>query len=178
MRKVLSVVLIFVMAISFAGCGSSYLVEDEKNAIKVYKCTNKNVLGIEKIAIFEDHVVAVINRTAPKSENTINIENIVQKQSLNATTTLTGNETYQCSSKYETNAEVFVVSMYLYSNSGDSKVIRPEQGIDVSTISIDKYSVSMNGGYLKISFKDLAGTLRYQDYSPVTTNWSGIKQAS
>ena len=166
------------MAISLAACGSSYLVEGEKDAIKVYKCSKKNVLGLEKIAIFEDHVVAVISRTAPKSDNSLNIDNIVQIQSVNATATLTGNGSYQCTCKYEANAEVFVVTIYLSSNTAESKIIKPEQGIDVSTVNIDKYSVSMNGGYFKISFKDKSGTLRYQDYSPVTTNWSGIKQAS
>ena len=165
------------MAISLAACGSSYLVEGEKDAIKVYKCTNKNVLGLEKIVIFKDHVCAVISRNAPKSNNSINIENIVQIQSLNASATLTGNSNYQCACKYEANAEVFVVTIYLSLNTADTDVIKPEQGIDLSTVNIDKYSVSMNGGYLKISFKDQAGTLHYQDYSPVTTSWSGIKQA-
>lgn len=176
MRKVLSVVLIFIMAISFAACDSSYAVEGEKNAIKIYKCSNKNILGLQKIVIFDDHVVAVYDRKAPRSEYSINIDNIIQKQNLSASATLTGNSDYQCTSKYETNAEVFVVTLYLSSSSGDSKVIKPEQGSDVSYITIENYSVSMNGGYLKISFKDHAGTLRYQDYSPVTTNWSGVKQ--
>ncbi|MCR4775586.1 MAG: YgdI/YgdR family lipoprotein [Saccharofermentans sp.] len=174
MKKIISVVLLLVMALSFAACGSSYLIEGEKDAIKSYKCTNKNMLGLNKIVIFEDRVVAVFDKAAPKSDHAFDIQSIINGQLLNASAVLTGTSDYQSTSKYEVNGEVFVITIYL-TNNGDTKVVKPEQGRDISKIVLNNYSVTMNGGYLKISH-NVDNKIFVQSYSPVTTSWSGIKE--
>lgn len=46
-------------AVGAGGEENAARVEDEENAVKVYTYPADNILGLEKIAVFEDHVIAV-----------------------------------------------------------------------------------------------------------------------
>ena len=178
MRKLFAVVLVIIATFSFAACGS-YKVEGEKNAIKSYVCSDKNMLGLEKIVIFDDHIVAVFDRKAPKTTGyEIDIDKIMRAKNVNAAANLT-KASYQCTSKYEGSAEIFVVTLYVSGPDGDTKVISPVQGIDVSSIEIEDYTITINSGNLRISRTDSTAEgsiLRYQDYNQVSKAWSKLNE--
>ena len=178
MRKILAVILIIFAAFSIAAC-NSYSVEGEKDAIKSYKCSSKNMLGLEKIVIFEDHVVAVFDRKAPKTGYEIDVDKILRSQELHASATLSGVNNYQCTSKYEINAERFVVTFYLSSFDGDNKLISPVQGRDITRIDLEDYCITINSGNLRVNYStETADSVQnhYQDYIQVSKKWSKINQ--
>ena len=178
MRKILAVILIILTSISIAAC-NSYTVEGEKDAVKSYTCSHKNMLGLNKIVIFEDHVVAVFNRKAPKTGYEIDVDKIIRSQQLNAFATLSNTNNYQCTSKFDVNAERFVVTMYLSSYDGDTKLVNPVQGRDITRIDIEDYCITINNGNLRINCtfgKHDSYELHYQDYNQVSKKWSKITQ--
>ena len=61
-RKIPALLLIAAIFIGvFTGC--SYKVADEKNARKVYSCPKNNMFGLEKVVVFEDRVVVVLDKS-------------------------------------------------------------------------------------------------------------------
>jgi hypothetical protein len=178
MRKLFAAILVIISVFSFAACGS-YKVEGEKNAINVYTCSDKNMLGLEKIVVFEDHIVAVFDRKAPKTAGyEIDFDKIMVAKSINASANVT-NASYQGSSKYDATAEIFIVTIYVSGPDGDTKVISPVQGRDVSYITIEDYTVTINGGNLRISRTDVTAegsVLHYQDFNQVSKSWSKVNQ--
>jgi len=138
------------------------------------------MLGLEKIVIFDDHIVAVFDRKAPKTNGyEIDIDKVIRSQSINASATLTNTNNYQGTSKYEVNAEIFVLTIYVSGPDGDTKVISPVQGRDVSYITIEDYTVTINGGNLRISRTDNTpdgSVLHYQDFNQVSKSWSKVNQ--
>lgn len=178
MKKLFAVILLLVTALAFTACGS-YKVEGEKNAKDVYTCSDKNMLGLEKIVVFEDRIVMVFDRKAPTTGYELNVDQIMRSKSVNASVTISGISDYQVTSKYEGNAEIFLVTIYVSGPNGDTKIINPVQGRSVSYIGIEDYFVVINSGNMKISRSDVTdqGTIvHYQDYNQVSKKWSKIKQ--
>lgn len=178
MKKLFAVILLLVTALAFAACGS-YKVEGEKTAKDVYTCSDKNMLGLEKIVAFEDRIVMVFDRKAPTTGYELNVDQIMRSQSIKANVTISGVNNYQVTSKYEGNAEIFVVTIYVSGPDGDTRIINPVQGRSVSYIEIENYVVVINNGNMKISRSDVTdeGTVvHYQDYNQVSKKWSKIKQ--
>ena len=62
-KRTLAVFLAAVSLFSFASCKKSELIiENEDAAEDVIECTNDNMFGLEKIVVFEDHVVVVLDK--------------------------------------------------------------------------------------------------------------------
>ena len=178
MKKIFALILILVTTFSFSACGS-YRVEGEKDAINVYTCSDKNMLGLEKIVVFEDHIVAVFDRKAPKTAGyEIDFDKVMRSNSINASVSVT-NANYQGTSKYEGTAEVFVVTLYVSGPDGDIKIINPVQGRALSNIAIEDYTITINSGNLRISRTDESPEgriLHYQDFNQVSKSWSKVNQ--
>ena len=63
LKRVMAFLLATVSLASLAGCKKSKpLVENEKDAKEVIECPKKNMVGLEKIVIFEDRAVAVFDK--------------------------------------------------------------------------------------------------------------------
>ena len=180
MKKIFAVVLLLVTAFALSACGS-YPVEGEKNAIDVYTCSDKNMLGLEKLVVFEDHIVLVFDRKAPKVGYELDIDQIMRSKNINTSLSITGVNNYNVTSKYDGSAEIFIVTIYVSGPDGDTKVISPVQGRSISQIGIEDYFIAINSGNLKISRYDATAegrVLHYQDYNQVSKKWSKINQQS
>ena len=67
LKKVLAFLLAAVSLFSLAGCKNSVQsgeveINNEDEANEVIKCPNDNMFGLEKIAVFDDHVVVVFDK--------------------------------------------------------------------------------------------------------------------
>ncbi len=180
MKKIFAVILLLVTAFALSACGS-YPVEGEKNAIDVYTCSDKNMLGLEKLVVFEDHIVLVFDRKAPKVGYELDVDQIMRSKNINTSLSITGVNNYNVTSKYDGNAEIFIVTIYVSGPDGDTKVISPVQGRSISQIGIEDYFIAINSGNLKISRYDSTAegrVLHYQDYNQVSKKWSKVNQQS
>ena len=67
LKKVLAFLLAAVSLFALAGCKNSVQsgevkIKNEDEANEVIKCPNDNMFGLEKIAVFDDHVVVVFDK--------------------------------------------------------------------------------------------------------------------
>ena len=180
MKKIFAVILLLITAFALSACGS-YPVEGEKNAIDVYTCSDKNMLGLEKLVIFEDHIVLVFDRKAPKVGYELDVDQIMRSKVINTSVSITGVNNYQATGKYESSAEIFIVTIYVSGPNGDTKVINPVQGSSLSQIGVEDYLIDINSGNLRISRNDATAegsVLHYQDYNQVSKKWSKIFERS
>ena len=61
-RFILCLAALLTLAASLIGCGSTGIsIEGEADDVKVYTYPANNIIGLEKIAVFEDHVTAVFD---------------------------------------------------------------------------------------------------------------------
>ncbi|MBP5654807.1 MAG: hypothetical protein J6X33_04780 [Clostridiales bacterium] len=82
MKRIISVILVLLMSLTVVSCGE-YKVKDEDKALSVYSCSKDNMLGLEKIVIFEDGVAVVMDKeTADNSPCGINADEVIKQQKL------------------------------------------------------------------------------------------------
>ena len=67
-RFILCLAALLTLTLLPNGCGAVVTVEGEDDAVKVYTYPAKNLLGLEKIAVFEDHVIAVFAADSSASD--------------------------------------------------------------------------------------------------------------
>ena len=64
MKRIIAALLMITALFTLASCGSTYKVEGEKEALKVYSCSCNNMLGLEKI-VSESSVRRALKKCAP-----------------------------------------------------------------------------------------------------------------
>lgn len=180
MRRLLAVILVIVSVFALASCSRRYQVEGEKDALKVYTCSKRNMAGLEKIVMFEDRIVVVFDKKASDgSEYGIDFDKAALKQDLYTDAKITGITALEGSSRVELIDDMkFTVTMQ-FSFDGDNKIIAPGQGRNVEWIEVGNFRIAFEGNGLKlIRTETIAESylIRIQEYSMTTKKWSAITQ--
>ena len=180
MRRLLAVILVIVSVFALASCSRHYQVEGEKDALKVYTCSKRNMAGLEKIVMFEGRIVVVFDKKASDgSEYGIDFDKAALKQDLYTDVKITGITALEDSSRVELIDDIkFTVTMDL-SYGGDNKMIAPGQGRNVEWIDVGDFRIAFDGNTIKlIRTETIADSylIRTQEYSMTTKKWSAITQ--
>ena len=181
MKRIIAALLIITALFTLASCGSTYKVESEKDALKVYSCSCNNMLGLEKIAIFKNRVVTVFDKkTMDKSRYTMQAKEIAKSGQFSTSAVLTGNANYECKSGFYIDGSKYIV-LSVFNFNGDNKIIDPALGITVDHIDIENWTIYLNNGSFKLSCSEAvpdAYMVYTQEYNAGTKKWSKINQSA
>ena len=161
LNKLLTIISLICL-FALTACGTSYKVEGEEDAIKIYTCPADNMFGLEKVVVFEDRVIAVFDKeisddsewgdmTYNEKYITYPANPILSNVSKSVTTISTIEET----------DDKYIVTMgFEYDET--NKII-PEEPVEVIGFSVLSRHVDFNGDDLKLSYTDV-GCDCFEDY--------------
>ena len=181
MKKIIAVLLVLVMALSAVSCSSGYKVEDEDKAVKVYTCPKDNMLGLEKIAIFEDKIVVVMDKeTADSAAYGINGDQVIEQRKLDMSAMLTGVNYVDSTNTIEIRDGKSIFRSVFKWEEDDIKIDQ-DQGITVEWIEINDRIIRINDGNLIISYSETIadGFNNYsQEYDASIKTWGRFKKST
>lgn len=180
MKRVISVLLVLMLLLPVVSCGG-YKVKDEDKALKVYTCPKDNMLGLEKIVVFENEIAVVMDKeTADKSPCGINADRVIETRKLDVNVLLSGgNGEFNTSDTIEvSNGKVII--RYTINWSEEGIKIDPDQGMNVESITINERNIMIEGENLSITYtEEIAdGFCNYsQNYDASIKTWGRLKQS-
>lgn len=181
MKRIIAALLMITALFTLASCGSTYKVEGEKEALKVYSCSCNNMLGLEKIAIFKNRVVTVFDKkTLDNSRHAFQAKDIAKTGKFNASAVLTGTVNYECNSGFYIDGSKYIV-LSVFTFNSDNKIIDPALGITVDHIEIEGRNIYLKDGSFKLSYSETtpdAYMVYVQEYNAGTKKWSKINQSA
>ncbi|MBO4579663.1 MAG: hypothetical protein J5715_05870 [Clostridiales bacterium] len=181
MRKIIAVLLVVLMVLPVVSCSSGYRIEDEDKAVKVYSCPKDNMLGLEKIAIFEDRIVVVMDKeTADSSAYGINGDQVIEQRKLDMSAMLTGVNYVDSTNTIEIR-DGKCIFRSVFTKLEDGVKIDQDQGISVEWININDRIIRINDGNLIISYSETIadGFNNYsQEYDSSIKTWGRFKKST
>lgn len=154
LKKILAFLLAAVSLFSFAGCNNSGLsVKDENKAKEVITCPNDNMFGLEKIVVFEDRIVVVLDKNIcddfkydkndASKHGEFTLESYLTEEDpgfrLNVTNCYSDKDTF--SSSIKVTKEKYVVTVIF--NSENASKYDSDEDFEIRGVYIDKFEITV-----------------------------------
>ena len=177
MNKVLerSAAVLLLLAVSvcmFSGC--AYKVKNEDKALKVYTCSTDNMFGLEKVVIFEDRVVVVLDKKAGGS-----LVSDEYYQGFPSSVILSNLTSYKATIDWdnsikETAGKYVITTIFEYDENNKKD---PEQDVEVIGVCVQDQEIAFNDGNLHLYYSVPGGECSmdyWQDYDLASGTWSEV----
>lgn len=172
-RITVALLLLTIGICMLSGC--TYKVKNEDKALNVYTCSSDNVFGLEKIVVFEDRVVTVLDKnkfslipedyyrgpiSSAHLDNLRSYKSIIEDES--SIKTVSG--------------KIVVTTVFGYD---EKNIMDPDKDVVVTGISIQDSEITFNDGNLHLSYSEMGGEcemVHWQDYDLSTGTWKRVEE--
>ena len=179
-KKYMAGLLISIIMWTMTACsGGEYKVQNEENALEVYRCSDDNMLGLEKAVVFEDKVIIVFDKSINDRykyghlANTIDfgIDRAYGHVSLsNVTGSCTGVDSIDID-----DGRYVVTLSYSY----EKFIVDPNESCNVVGTGISETDIIFNDGDLELSYCLMGGDCEdvfVQTYNKKAAKWSLVEK--
>ena len=176
-KRLLFFVLIVFNVCMLMACGKSdYKVENEQNAQTVYTCSNDNMLGLEKVVVFQDRVIAVFDKDKCDNSQFGGLEGGVGSDKKNTSVKLTN------LMKYKTKKSTIIIDGNKYIATTefeyeDEDKVDPDADVEVEGVYVMERSIEFNNGNIRLFCSIPGGDCfddYWQDYDKSSNKWGEI----
>ena len=179
-KKYMAGLLISIIMWVMTACsGGEYKVQNEENALEVYRCSDDNMLGLEKTVVFEDKVIIVFDKSINDRykyghlANTIDfgIDRAYGHVSLsNVTGSCTGVDSIDI-----VDGRYVVTLSYSY----EKYIVDPNEPCEVVGAGVSDADIRFNNGDLELSYSLSGGEcveVFVQTYEKKAAKWSSAEK--
>ena len=156
---VMSVICVFALS----SCGTNK-IKNEEQAVKTYTCPADNMFGLEKVAVFEDSMVAVFDKELSYDETRTKLPAYANLSNLSTSGTSGSNFEIK-------NGKTFVTITFKYD---EANKLDPDKDIEVTGFSVLGMQVTLNDGDIELYYSVEGGECfddYYQTYSQSSGKW-------
>ena len=193
-KRTLAFFLAAVSLFSFASCKKSepteLIIENEDAAVDVIECTNDNMLGLEKIVVFEDHVVVVLDKKICddfkydendwSARGNYTLERYLDEEDpkfkLNVINFAPGYDK-DCSSSIEVKNEKYVVTVSF--DNDDSHKEDPNEDFKIYCVWIGDFDIEFDEETVEAEYIARGCDIMYfytQDYDRSAKTWGSVNE--
>ena len=176
LNKLLTIISLICL-FALAACGTSYKVDGEEDAIKIYTCPADNMFGLEKVVVFEDRVIAVFDKEISDDSEYGKLAYNSKTGTLSAGAALSNLSQYRTADNtLDVKDGKYIVTMCFEYDEAYKR--DPEMGIDVTGFDVCGRSVSFNDGDLQLYYTIQGGECfddYWQDYLKDKGVWGDVQ---
>ena len=176
LNKLLTIISLICL-FALTACGTSYKVDGEEEAEKIYTCPADNMFGLEKIVVFEDRVIAVFDKEISDDSIFPQLAYSEMTGVLPAGVRLSNYPPYieEDNTLEEKDGKYIVTMSFEYD---EANKINPEKKVEVTGFGVCGRNVFFNNGDLQLLYTFEGGDCfedYRQEYSESEGEWGELQ---